>query len=188
MAGKRTRYEIARDIALVRKCTQRLSGEILSIRDVAENVGLSKSQLNYTFNCMDKEEVWKIKNQLNFLEQVAKKTSSYVTLNFPKNTMLGIDDKHTKCLFIDSVSLNSILKKGKFNPRKDDIIYFIERRYGKIFFKKSLVLSVEVNRRALKVKVLTIIREKFPESKKNWEILLLNDMLDGIDCYVLSIF
>lgn len=185
--ARRTKDEIKRDAITVQECTERISGDVLSFGDLAEKLNLTKKQLRYTFDCMEDETSERIKSRLKVLSQRGKELKNYKTLNFSTNTMLGLNVKRTKGIFIDPSTLNQILEEGALVPRKDDILYVVEHYDGKIFFKKSLVLSVEVKRNCLKVDVLELINQKFPDRKSISEIAGLNSSIfDGVDSYVLS--
>ncbi len=185
--ARRTKDEINRDAITVQKCTERILGDVLSFEDLAEKLNLTKMQLRYTFDCMEEEKSERIRSRLKVLSQRAKEIKNYKTLNFSTNTILGLNGKRTKGIFIDPSTLNQVLEEGAFVPRKDDILYVVEHYEGMISFKKSLVISVEVKRNCLKVEVLELIKERFPESRSISEIAVLNSgIFDGVDSYVLS--
>lgn len=186
MARRRTRQEIERDIECIRKLTKRYSGDILSFKDLANKLAISEKQLEYTFKCMDREESDSIKKKIRFLSETAKKLKNYTTLQFSTSTMLGINKKCTKGIFVNPTSLNYVLEEGLLNPRRDDILYIVEHYGGKIFFKKFLVLNVKVSRRCLKVSTIILFKDRFPEDKGISEIFSSNSMFDGTDCYVMS--
>lgn len=184
--ARRTKDEIKRDAITVQECTKRISGDVLSFGDLAEKLNLTEKQLRYTFDCMEEETSERIKSRLKFLSQRANELKNYKTLRFSTKTMLGFNGKRTKGIFIDPSTLNQVLEEGALVPRKNDIIYVVEHYDEKIFFRKALVLSVEVRHNSLKVAVLELIKERFPESRSISEIALNCSIFDGIDSYVLS--
>lgn len=186
MARRRTRQEIEQDIKCILKLTKRYSGDILSLKDLANKLAISEKQLEYTFECMDREKSDSIKKKMRFLTETAKKFKNYKTLLFSTSTMLGMNKKCTKGIFINPTSINYVLEEGSLNPRRDDVLYIVEHSDGKIFFKKFLVLNVEVSGRCLKVKTMILFKEAFPEDKGISEIFSSNSMFDGTDCYIMT--
>lgn len=187
--ARRTKDKIKKDIIAVQECTNRISADVLSLEDLAKKLNLTKEQLRHTFRCMEKEKTEIIKSRLKFLSKKAKKLKNYKNENYLTNTRLGLNERHTRGIFVNPANLNQILEKGEFVPRKDDIIYVVEHYDGKIFFKKSLVLSVEVKQNCLRVATLELLNQKFPDSKSILEIAVSsnsNMLFDGIDSYVLS--
>ncbi len=184
--ARRTKEAIARDAVAVQKCTERISADVLSAEDLAEKLNLTKKQLRYTFECMESETAERIQAQLKYFSRKTKQFKSYKTLQFSTKTTLGYNEKHTKVIVIDPSTMNRVLEEGAFTPKRNDIIYVVEHYDRKIFFKKSLVLSVEVKRNCLTVNVLELINQKFPENISIPEITSSVDIWDGIDSYVLS--
>lgn len=184
--ARRTKEAIARDAVAVQKCTERISADVLSFKNLAENLNLTEKQLRYTFACMKSETAEKIQSQLKYLSRKTKQLKNYKALKFSTKTMLGYNGKRTKVIIVDPSTLNQVLEEGAFTPRRNDIIYVVEHYDRKIFFRKSLVLSVEVKRNCLTVNVLELINLKFPETRSISEIATLVDIWDGMDSYVLS--
>lgn len=185
---RRTKEAVKKDVITVQKCTERISADVLSLKDLAEKLNLTKNQLIYTFERMENETSKRIQFRLKYLNQRAKQIKNYRTLNFPTKTTLGYNEKRTKAIFVDPSTLNTVLEEGAFTPKRNDIIYVVEHYDGKIFFKKSLVLSVSVKRNCLMVNVLELINQKFSDNKSVSEIANSNDIgiFEGIDSYVLS--
>lgn len=184
---RRTKEAIRRDAVAVQKCTERISADVLSSKDLAEKLNLTEKQLRYTFACMETETAERIRSQLKYLSRKTKQVESYKALKFSTKTMLGYNRKRTKLIIIDPSTLSQVLEEGAFTPRRNDIIYVVEHYDDrKIFFKKALVLSVEVKHNCLTVNVLEVINLKFPESRSISEIATSVDIWDGMDSYVLS--
>lgn len=182
--ARRTKEAIRRDAVAVQKCTERISADVLSAKDLAEKLNLTKKQLRYTFECMESETAERIQAQLKYLSRKTKQFESYKALKFSTRTMLGYNEKHTKLIVIDPSTMNRVLEEGAFTPKRNDVLYIVEHYDRKIFFKKSLVLDVEVKRNCLTVNVLELINQKFPENIRIPEIAV--DIWDGMDSYVLS--
>lgn len=187
--AKRTSKEVNRDIERLRKYWENYSGRIVSLKDFAERLNVSDGQLDYMFRRMkgeSKEEVEQIKAQINPLTKMARELKNYKTLYFLTDTQMGINQTKKRGIFINPLSLNKVLEEGIFNPRKDDILYIVERCDGKILFRKFLVLKVETKKKNRKVSVLTICKFYFHEKDASISDLLYNGTFDGIDCYIMS--
>lgn len=186
--ARRTKEEIQNNIKDLRK----YSGRLISILDIAERLSISCGQVYYTFECMKvnadgKKEVEEIKSKFKNLSYSAKNIKNYMKLLFPTDTYLGINSESKKHLgiFVDSLSKEIILTEGKLRPYKDDILYIVEQKEDKIWFRKFLVLDVKIHKSNIYIDTLNFINiylEKenlFCQLSKEYDI-------SGVDGYILS--
>lgn len=187
MAKKRTKDEIQKDISFLRNYAERL----ISFEDAAERLGITLGQLDYTFECMKesdgKQEVKEIKSRIRMLTNLAKHQKNYKVLCFPTSTKLGEKKKSTKKsigIYIDPMTKPTIMEEGTFEPKKDDILYVVEKEVNEILFGKFLVLDVKVHKNNIKVNALTLVKVHLTEG--NMFSQLAGYDLTGTDIYILS--
>lgn len=186
--AKRTKEEIQNNINFLRQ----YSGRLTSFKDAAQRLGLTRTQLNYTFECMKMSEAGKqdaeeIKSKIKKIAPYERNPKNYKTLEFPTDTQLGVNRKAGKNvgLFIDSLYKANILEEGYLKPRKDDILYIVESNdEGDMLFSKFLVLNVEIKNKNFNVYTLNFMNLYFTEA--SFDKQLCGHDLEGTDLYVIS--